>query len=102
MRHLIEGKFSDRSFCRRQVVFQVLAAHVRLPEVAGFPVLIKQKTGRILVVLMQIVLQATSFSASDGDELFQLGFHQGDLIGLGFDVGHDGEFRHECLLFRDC
>jgi DNA-binding transcriptional LysR family regulator len=43
----------------------VLIAHVDLPQLTGFPVLVKHKVGWVFVVLMQIVLQAALFSTGE-------------------------------------
>jgi hypothetical protein len=40
---------------------------VSLPKFARFPVFIKQEVSRVLIVLMQIVVDAAFFSAGDID-----------------------------------
>ncbi len=68
--------------------------HVSLPKVAGFPVFVEQKVGWIFVVLVQVVLNAASFFARDGNELFQLSFNEVNFVGVGEDVAGDGELGH--------
>ena len=58
---------------------------------AGFPFFVEQEMGGILVILMQIVLNATFFAPRDRDQFFQFRFDQIDRIGMCLDVGNNGD-----------
>ena len=65
-----------------------------LPQLATFPILIEQEVRRIFIVLMQVVIDAAFFGPSDVDQFEKLSLHQVDLVGVGFDVGNDGQLGH--------
>jgi len=65
---------------------EVLRTHMRLPQLTGFPVLVKHKVDWIFAVLMQIVLQAALFSTGDIDQLFKLSLYQINFVIFGDDI----------------
>jgi hypothetical protein len=50
--------------------------------------------GRIFVVLVQIVIDAALFGARYGDEFFELCLYQIDFVGLGLNIGDNGQLCH--------
>lgn len=67
----------------------MLRTHMILPHLAGRPVFKEHEVGRVLIVLVQVVLNAASFKSGDVDQLFKFTLHQLDLTGFRFDVGND-------------
>ena len=55
-----------------------------LPQLARFPVLIKHKMCRIIIVAVQFILNAALFGARNRNQLFQLCLDQINLIGVAW------------------
>ncbi len=73
-----------------------------LPKISAFPVFVENEMSRVIVVLVQVVVDATFFRPGDVDELGEFCFDKVDLAGVGFDVGDNGQLGHQVvpLLFR--
>ena len=68
--------------------------HVGLPQVPALPVFVEHEVGRIVVVLVQVVVDAALFGARDIYQFQQLGLDQVDHVRVGLDVGDDSEMGH--------
>ena len=72
--------------------------HMSLPEFPALPVFIEHEVSWVVIVLVQIILDAPILGLRDLDELLQLRFDQLNLVCLGVNVRNDRKFRHRQLL----
>lgn len=72
-------------------------AHMGLPQVAALPIFVEHEMRRVVVVLMQVVVEAAFLGARDVNQLLKLGLHEVDLVRVSLNVGDDGQFRHLCV-----
>lgn len=80
--HLVENNFFNCAFGCRHIVLKVLVIHVGLPKFTGFPVFIEKKVGRVFVVLMQVVINTSFFSACDINQFQSSVFTSSTLFAL--------------------
>ncbi len=97
--HFRQGDRFDSTFGCRGMSRNVGGVHMILPQLTALPDFKEQEMGRVVIVLMQIILQTSRFSQRDGDQFLQFSFYQFDLICFGPDVGDDGEVLHRYASF---
>lgn len=77
---------SNGAVCCLHIASEVRGIHVGLPQLARLPVLKEHELRRIVVVAVQVIMDAAFFSVRDRNQLFQLYLDQINPIGVGANV----------------
>ncbi len=87
----MDDKEVDHAFCALDVGGDVVGLEVGLEKGVAFPAFYKDEEVFVVVVLMEVVLEAACFFACGFDELEQGGVDVLLMLWLCFNVGNNGE-----------